>query len=126
MKTKKYILIGIIFFLLASLLFVIYHGRKVEYILLFEGEISSINDSSLTIQGFPQNDAGMRGQYIITKNDSISINDSNGNRIDFSSLAVGDHLEIRYMDHIAKSKVEQYGLKDGKEIPNVQQIDVIE
>lgn len=126
MKTKKYILVGICFFLLVSLLFAMYRGRKVSYYIMLEGTILSVDDSSLKIQGDPQNDDGLRDQYIIKKDDSISITPSSGDNIGFSSLAVGDHVEIHYIDHVAKSKVRQYALNDGAVIPNVQQINVIE
>lgn len=126
MKTKKYILIGICFFLFASLVFVMYRGRKVEYYISLKGEILSVDDSSLTIQGVPQNDAGQRGQYTIKKSDSLSVQKSNGSDISFASLTVGDHVEILYMDYIAPDKVRQYALDDGAEVPNVQQISVID
>ena len=93
---------------------------------MFEGVILSIDESSLEIQGDTQNDAGFRGQYIIKENDSISINNSSGDNISFSSLDIGNHVEIHYSDYIVKSKVEQYGLNDGAEIPDVQQINIIE
>lgn len=126
MKTKKYILIGICFFILVSLFFVMYRGRKVEYHITLRGVLQSVDDSSITIQGDPQNEAGQRGQYIIKSNDGISVRNSMGGKISFSSLAVGDHVEILYMDYVAKSKIKQYSLEDGAELPNVQQIDVTE
>lgn len=126
MKTKKYILIVICAFLLFSSVFAICHGRKSTYYIKFDGKISSIDDSSLEIQGYPQNDAGHRDQYMIEKNDDISIYNTHGSKTNFSSLAVGDHVEILYMDQIVRSKLEEYGLDEGAVIPNVQQISVIE
>ncbi|MCI9316150.1 MAG: hypothetical protein HFI57_14450 [Lachnospiraceae bacterium] len=126
MKTKKYILIGICFCILVSLAFAIDRGKKAEYYIKFDGVIQSVDSDSLTVQGDPQNDAGQRGQYIIKSNDSISVRNSRGGKIDFASLAVGDHVEILYMDYIVKSKIEQYALDDGAEVPDVQQIDITE
>lgn len=123
---KKYILIGICFFLFVLLIFAIYHGKKTEYYISLDGVILSADSSSLTIQGDPQNEAGQRGQYIIEYNDGISIYNSNDDNINFSSLTVGDHVEILYMDYIMKSRVNQYSLDDGTVIPKVQQISIIE
>lgn len=108
------------------LLFALYHGYKERYYFTFQGVVLSVDSSSLKIQGDPQNENGQRDRYIIKKNDSISIHNSSGDNIGFSSLVVGNHVEILYMDYIVKSKVEQYSLDDGVEIPNVQQINVIE
>lgn len=126
MKTKKYILIGMFFFLFFLLLFAIYHGKKTKYYITFDGVILSVDSSFLTIQGDTQNPAGLRGKYTIEKNDNISIHNSSGDNISFSSLIVGNHVEIHYFDYIVKSKLEQYVLNDGVVIPNVQQINVIE
>lgn len=126
MKTKKYILIGVCLFLFASVFFVMYHEKEEIYYIKFDGVIQSVDSDSLTVQGDPQNDAGQRGQYIIKSNDSISVRNSRGGKIDFASLAVGDHVEILYMDYIVKSKIEQYALDDGAEVPDVQQIDITE
>ncbi len=126
MKAKKYILIGICFFLFVSLLVAVYHGRKENYIFRFDGVILSVDNSSLRIQNDSRNNVGQRDQYTIKKNDSISVHNVGGDNISFSSLAVGDHVEIIYADYVLKSKIEQYALDDGAEIPNVQQISVIE
>lgn len=126
MKAKKYILIGMFFFILVLFLFVMYHGKKEEYYITLKGVVLSVENASLIIQGDPQNDAGQRGQYIVKNIDSISVRNSSGDSISFAMLSVGDHVEIQYMDYIARSKVEQYGLDDGAEVPKVQQIDVIE
>ena len=126
MKTKKYILIGVCLFLFASVFFVMYHEKEEIYYIKFDGVIQSVDSDSLTVQGDPQNDAGQRGQYIIKSNDGISVRNSRGGKIDFASLAVGDHVEILYMDYIVRSKIEQYALDDGAEVPDVQQIDITE
>ena len=126
MKTKKYMLIGICFFLFVSLLVAVYHGRKENYFFRFDGVILSVDSSSLRIQNDSRNNVGQRDQYTIKKNDSISVHNVGGDNISFSSLAVGDHVEIIYADYVLKSKIEQYALNDGAEVPNVQQISVIE
>lgn len=126
MKTKKYILIGICFFLFVSLLVAVYHGRKENYFFRFDGVVLSVDNSSLKIQNDSRNNVGQRDQYIIKKNDSISVRNVGGDDISFSSLSVGDHVEIIYTDYVLKSKIEQYVLDDGAEVPNVQQISVIE
>lgn len=126
MKAKKYILIGICFFLFVSLLAAVYHGRKENYIFRFDGVILSVDNSSLRIQNDSRNNVGQRDQYTIKKNDSISVHNVGGGNISFSSLAVGDHVEIIYADYVLKSKIEQYALDDGAEVPNVQQISVID
>ena len=126
MKAKKYILIGICFFLFVSLLAAVYHGRKENYIFRFDGVILSVDNSSLRIQNDSRNNVGQRDQYTIKKNDSISVHNVGGDNINFSSLAVGEHVEIIYADYGLKSKIEQYALVAGAEVPNVQQISVIE
>ena len=126
MKAKKYILIGICFFLFVSLLAAVYHGRKENYIFRFDGVILSVDNSSLRIQNDSRNNVGQRDQYTIKKNDSISVHNVGGDNINFSSWAVGDHVEIIYAEYVLKSKIEQYALDDGAEVPNVQQISVIE
>lgn len=126
MKTKKYIFIGICFFLVVSLLVAVYHGRKENYFFRFDGVVLSVDNSSLRIQNDSRNNVGQRDQYTIKKNDSISVQNVGGDDISFSSLAVGDHVEIIYTDYVLKSKIEQYVLDDGAEVPNVQQISVIE
>lgn len=88
--------------------------------------ILSVDNSSLRIQNDSRNNVGQRDQYTIKKNDSISVHNVGGDNINFSSLAVGDHVEIIYADYVLKSKIEQYALDDGAEVPNVQQISVIE
>lgn len=112
------------FFIL--LLCIIHYGRKSEYHITLKGVVLSADNAALTIQGDPQNDVGQRGQYIIQKNDNIAVRNSSGDSIGFSSLAIGDHVEIHYIDYIVPFRVRQYHLDDDAKISDVQQINVIE